>query len=105
MIPNVQDEQEIHVNGVSGGSKFATLQPPPSLPINIGGKDLTKSAIPTKVTERQVMASSLQVYTIALLRQYTNCFSQENYICEDMLGVVYRAELPDGKVNFVYFIV
>ncbi|XP_054776210.1 protein STRUBBELIG-RECEPTOR FAMILY 3-like isoform X2 [Prosopis cineraria] len=98
MILNVQDEQEIHVNKVSAGSKLATLRPPPSpLPINLGEKDLMKRAIPTKVTERQVMTSFLQVYTIASLQQYANSFSQENYIGEGTLGVVYQAELPDGK--------
>ncbi|KAK4259949.1 hypothetical protein QN277_006225 [Acacia crassicarpa] len=97
MIPNVQDEQEIHVKRVSASSKFATLQPPPSLPINLGEKDLTKPAIPTKVTERQEVTRSLQVYTIASLQQYTNSFSQENHIGEGTLGVLYRAELPDGK--------
>lgn len=100
MIPNVQDEQEINVKRVSAGSKFATLQPPPSLPINLGGKDLTKPAIPTKVTERQEVTRSLQVYTIASLQQYTKSFSQENHIGEGTLGVLYRAELPDGKVKF-----
>ncbi|XAR55470.1 Non-specific serine/threonine protein kinase [Bertholletia excelsa] len=41
---------------------------------------------------------SVKSYTIASLQQYTNSFSQENLIGEGMLGSVYRAELPDGKV-------
>ncbi|CAL0333881.1 unnamed protein product [Lupinus luteus] len=37
-------------------------------------------------------------FTIASLQQYTNSFSQENLIGGGMLGSVYRAELPDGKL-------
>ncbi|XP_028801039.1 protein STRUBBELIG-RECEPTOR FAMILY 3 isoform X2 [Neltuma alba] len=100
MTPDVQNEQEIYMNRVSASSKLATLQPPPSnLPINLGEEDLTKPVMPTKVTERHVMTSSLHVYTIASLQQYTNSFSQENYIGEGTLGVIYRAELPDGKLS------
>jgi hypothetical protein len=42
-------------------------------------------------------------FTIASLQQYTNSFSQENLIGGGMLGTVYRAELPDGKVRFFIF--
>ncbi|XWS19545.1 hypothetical protein CRYUN_Cryun31cG0024700 [Craigia yunnanensis] len=37
-------------------------------------------------------------FTIASLQQYTNSFAEENFIGEGMLGGVYRAELPDGKL-------
>ncbi|KAJ1410709.1 Serine-threonine/tyrosine-protein kinase, catalytic domain [Sesbania bispinosa] len=37
-------------------------------------------------------------FTIASLQQYTNSFSQDNLIGLGMLGTVYRAELPDGKI-------
>ncbi|XP_027185941.1 protein STRUBBELIG-RECEPTOR FAMILY 3 isoform X2 [Cicer arietinum] len=37
-------------------------------------------------------------FTIASLQQYTNSFSQDNLIGLGMLGSVYRAELPDGKI-------
>ncbi|PPD85727.1 hypothetical protein GOBAR_DD17332 [Gossypium barbadense] len=37
-------------------------------------------------------------FTIAALQQYTNSFSQENLLGGGMLGSVYRAELPDGKL-------
>ncbi|KAF7840244.1 protein STRUBBELIG-RECEPTOR FAMILY 3-like [Senna tora] len=100
MIPKVQDEQEMPVKRVSAASTLPTLQPPPHpLPMIPGEKVFIKPAIPNKVTERQVMTSSLQAYTIALLQQYTNSFSQENYIGEGTLGSVYRAEVPDGKLS------
>ncbi|KAK2424533.1 protein STRUBBELIG-RECEPTOR FAMILY [Trifolium repens] len=37
-------------------------------------------------------------FTIASLQQYTNSFSQDNLIGLGMLGSVYRAELPNGKI-------
>lgn len=116
MIPKVQDEQERTVSGVSAAStcrgphgivntdlvsKLPNVQPPPHpLPIIPGEKVYTDSEIPTKAS--QVMTNSIQVYTIASLQQYTNSFSQENYLGEGTLGPVYRAELPDGMVNFFH---
>ncbi|KAK7327941.1 hypothetical protein VNO77_22034 [Canavalia gladiata] len=115
LIPKVQDEQEISMKTVSAtsdgnhgqepintgaGSRLSSLQPPPqhSLPTIPGEKVVINPVMTTKVTETQVMASSIKVYTIASLQQYTDSFSQENCIGEGMLGPVYRAELPDGKL-------
>jgi hypothetical protein len=56
----------------------------------------SKSSIPPPPT----FAKS---FTIASLQQYTNSFSQENLIGGGMLGTVYRAELPGGKVRFFIF--
>ncbi|ESW21877.1 hypothetical protein PHAVU_005G106800 [Phaseolus vulgaris] len=39
-----------------------------------------------------------KTFTIASLQQYTNSFSQDNLIGLGMLGTVYKAELPDGKI-------
>jgi len=114
-IPKVQEEQDIYLKVVcatsecnnghqsmntGGGSKLSPLQPPPkhSFPTISGEKITINPAIATKETEKQVMTNSIKVYTVALLQQYTNNFSQENCIGEGTLGPVYRAELPDGKV-------
>jgi hypothetical protein len=43
-------------------------------------------------------------FTIASLQQYTNSFSQDNLIGLGMLGSVYRAELPNGKVMLLLII-
>ncbi|KAK4491670.1 hypothetical protein RD792_002435 [Penstemon davidsonii] len=43
---------------------------------------------------------SVKFYTIASLQQYTNSFSQENFVGKGMLGTVYKAQLPDGKVRY-----
>ncbi|KAH1208142.1 Protein STRUBBELIG-RECEPTOR FAMILY 3 [Glycine max] len=113
-IPKVLEEQDIYVKVVSatsegnngresintgGGSKLSSLQPPPQhfLPTSPGEKVIINPAITTQVTKRQVMSNSIRVYTVALLQQYTNSFSQENCIGEGALGPVYRAELPGGK--------
>lgn len=64
--------------------------PPPSLisqPINLPFEKV--------IVEPEVPVRS---YTIALLQQYTNSFSQDNLIGRGMLGSVYRAQLPNGKV-------
>ncbi|XWS18333.1 hypothetical protein CRYUN_Cryun32bG0034900 [Craigia yunnanensis] len=41
---------------------------------------------------------TVSAFTIASLQQYTNSFAEENFIGEGMLGGVYRAELPEGKL-------
>ncbi|KAI9176389.1 hypothetical protein LWI28_002183 [Acer negundo] len=66
--------------------------PPPPVPI-----------LPTEVTTMKPSTktkplTSARSFTIASLQQYTNSFSQDNLIGAGMLGTVYRAELPDGKL-------
>ncbi|KAL3011009.1 hypothetical protein AAZX31_07G177100 [Glycine max] len=81
-------------------SKLPPLQPAPPhhIPIIPGENLIINQAISTTATKRQIVTNSIKVYTVASLQQYTNSFSQENYIGEGMLGPVYRAELPDGKL-------
>ncbi|KAL2343985.1 hypothetical protein Fmac_005270 [Flemingia macrophylla] len=82
------------------GSNLPPLQPAPThhLPIIPGENLIINRAISTKSTERHIITNSIKVYTVASLQQYTNSFSQENYIGEGTLGPVYKAELPDGKL-------
>ncbi|EEF40901.1 lrr receptor-linked protein kinase, putative [Ricinus communis] len=49
-------------------------------------------------TKNLKSSSSLRVFTIATLQQYTNSFSEENFVGEGTLGSVYKAELPDRKL-------
>ncbi|XP_027917826.1 protein STRUBBELIG-RECEPTOR FAMILY 3-like [Vigna unguiculata] len=81
-------------------SKLPPLQPAPphQLPIIPGENLIINRAIFGEATKRQIVTNSIKVYTVASLQQYTNSFSLENYIGEGMLGPVYRAELPDGKL-------
>ncbi|KAM7459292.1 hypothetical protein LguiA_036717 [Lonicera macranthoides] len=85
------EDHEIDMTGFD-----LNFQPPPP-PIFPTERVIAKPVVPTKrhITGDVDSASS---FTIASLQQYTNSFSQENLIGEGMLGTIYRAELPNGKV-------
>ncbi|KAK4368533.1 hypothetical protein RND71_012325 [Anisodus tanguticus] len=75
--------------------------PPPPPPVQEGV--IVKPIPPAdntamKFLTRPLPLTSVRSYTIASLQQYTNSFSQDNLIGSGMLGTVYRAELPDGKL-------
>ncbi|XP_058218035.1 protein STRUBBELIG-RECEPTOR FAMILY 3-like isoform X2 [Rhododendron vialii] len=77
--------------------------PPPPPPPQFDKVIVNPIAPATATTERPSTQTPLpqiavKSYTIASLQQYTNSFSQENFIGSGMLGNVYRAELPDGKL-------
>lgn len=80
--------------------------PPPPLPPPIEEKLVLQPMSSTQVSTTRPSSktprpvTSVKFFTIATLQQYTNSFSQENLIGEGMLGTVYRAQLPDGKVYF-----
>ncbi|KAJ6297480.1 hypothetical protein OIU78_023099 [Salix suchowensis] len=65
-----------------------------------GPSKATKSAVSSGKPSRktQTPLTSAKSFTIASLQQYTNSFSQENFIGGGMLGSVYRAQLPNGKL-------
>ncbi|KAH7568970.1 hypothetical protein JRO89_XS06G0082500 [Xanthoceras sorbifolium] len=91
-----QDEQVIIV------MRTAELPPPP-LPFPLVEKVMVKPLAPAQVATKShpsmhLNSSSVSVFTIASLQQYTNSFSEDNFIGQGMLGSVYRAELPDGKL-------
>ncbi|KAG6657922.1 protein STRUBBELIG-RECEPTOR FAMILY 3-like isoform X2 [Carya illinoinensis] len=75
--------------------------PPPPPPVE---KVIAAPKLPAEVTRMKLPSKTLypptraKSFTIASLQQYTNSFSQENFIGEGMLGTVYRAQLPDGKL-------
>ncbi|CAL0309410.1 unnamed protein product [Lupinus luteus] len=106
-ILKVRDGQEISVKIASTTSesnarfnaKLPPLQPPPNpLPTIPAKKVVFDPAIPSRATKVDAMTSNTKVYTVAILQQYTNSFSQENFIGKGTLGPVYRAELHDGKL-------
>uniref|UniRef100_A0A0A0K3Q1 Protein kinase domain-containing protein n=1 Tax=Cucumis sativus TaxID=3659 RepID=A0A0A0K3Q1_CUCSA len=81
------------------------LMPPPPPPPPPPVEEVT--AVPTvpaevpplkPLTKNKITLPFARPYTIASLQQYTNSFSQENLLGEGMLGNVYRAHLPSGKV-------
>ncbi|GLU23060.1 hypothetical protein SLE2022_390920 [Rubroshorea leprosula] len=113
--PKLQDEQVIDVMKMPTnlGSKkdhnidmnsMALQLTVPALPLPPVEGVIVNPVVPA-LTSRDGLVSTSQnttfptsVFTIASLQQYTNSFSEENFIGEGMLGCVYRAELPDGKL-------
>ncbi|CAN0852834.1 Protein STRUBBELIG-RECEPTOR FAMILY 1 [Linum grandiflorum] len=77
---------------VANSTNAASLLPCPP------GKLATTVKEPYNTTGSTVSSSGGGVFTIATLQQCTNSFSEENFVGEGLLGPVYRAELPDGKL-------
>lgn len=114
VIPKPQKENKIDVQSIAESSMHkkdhvvdvtdmeAEFLPPPPPPFFLA-KDTTNPVGPTRVTTsrcpmKSPNPSSVKVFTVASLQQYTNSFSEENFIGAGMLGSVYRAKLPDQKV-------
>ena len=115
LIPKQQDEEAINAKRTAENSMrkrdgeidmtgmdvdFLPPPPPPPFPMQ---KVTVNPVVPAIVSTsrrpvKSVNSNSLRVFTVAELQQYTNSFSQENFIGAGTLGSVFRAELPDGKV-------
>ncbi|KAI3697971.1 hypothetical protein L6452_31078 [Arctium lappa] len=84
--------------------KMGTISkhPTPPLPCQllVGERVVVKPvAIPTTTcTSTSRNANFPGFFSIASLQQYTNSFSQENLVGRGILGTVYRAHLPNGKL-------
>ncbi|KAF7805903.1 protein STRUBBELIG-RECEPTOR FAMILY 3-like [Senna tora] len=98
-MPRPRDEQEKDVQ------RMGTLPKKEDHEIDISAIEVTVEPIPfsrgTTVSpprKNPVPPIFAKSFTIASLQQYTNSFSQENLIGGGMLGSVYRAELPNGKL-------
>ncbi|CAN6853323.1 unnamed protein product [Brassica oleracea] len=85
---------------------FSTLTPPPPPPPPPPAPPVV-TFMPIKSPERpfkkpspktRVPLTSVKHYSVASLQQYTQSFSQENLLGSGMLGSVYKARLPDGKM-------
>ncbi|XP_056158324.1 protein STRUBBELIG-RECEPTOR FAMILY 3-like [Syzygium oleosum] len=70
--------------------------PPPEIIVKPAVPEETEATKPS--TRTRIPLVSAKSFNIASLQQFTNSFSQENLIGSGMLGSVYRAELPDGKL-------
>lgn len=111
LIPKQQDEQAINAKRIAEssmrkkdheiditGMDVDFLPPPPPPPFPIQKVTLNPVVSTSRRPVKSVNSNSVRVFTVAELQQYTNSFSQENFIGAGTLGSVYRAELPDGKV-------
>lgn len=94
-------DHEIHKKRVDANVN-QLLQPPQPPPLFLRAENAAKSPAMTEeaasISSSKTTSSSVSVFTIALLQQYTDSFSEENFIGEGLIGSVYRAELPDGKL-------
>ncbi|KAM1762543.1 hypothetical protein ACFX12_005178 [Malus domestica] len=115
-VPKPQKEKNIEVESSAESSihkkdhsidmtdvsaEFLPRPPPP--PFFLANKDTGNLVGPARVTASRIPMkspdlSSVQVFTVGSLQQYTNSFSEENYIGAGMLGSVYRVTLPDRKI-------
>ncbi|KAA8519842.1 hypothetical protein F0562_014068 [Nyssa sinensis] len=97
-ISKHREDHEIDMTGMD----VNILQPPPSPPTTLLPVDKVNvnPIVPPKTTRvySTKCLNSVRPFTIASLQQYTNSFSQENLIGGGLLGTVYRAELPSGKL-------
>ncbi|KAL2932217.1 Protein STRUBBELIG-RECEPTOR FAMILY 3 [Bienertia sinuspersici] len=97
-LPVSKDAHSIDMTVAAANSISAKPVPPPR---HYSNENITlKPIMPILVTKTQksTFPSSVKSFTIASLQQYTDSFSEENLIGEGMIGSVYRAELPDGKL-------
>ncbi|KAL5132215.1 Protein STRUBBELIG-RECEPTOR FAMILY 3 [Glycine soja] len=94
-------EQEIDMSSLDVFSMPSPPPPPPPLPaerVIVESASFHKEANINPPKKSPVPPTFVKTFTIASLQQYTNSFSQDNLIGLGMLGSVYRAELPDGKI-------
>lgn len=104
-----QESQEIDFSRFDIDSMRPPPPPPPPPPLPSSpplhlpfDKVIVEPIVPVEVvrpsTKPLVPRTFVRSYTIASLQQYTNSFSQDNLIGGGMLGSVYRAQLPNGKL-------
>lgn len=101
-VPKRKEDHEIDKTGMDEN----ILPPPPLPPLLHPFERVVARPIVPPVTSKRHTTERLsfgRTFSIASLQQYTNSFSQENLVGGGMLGTVYRAELPDGKVILFLF--
>ncbi|KAI3465714.1 hypothetical protein Pfo_022377 [Paulownia fortunei] len=113
-IPKRRNEEEVNKQQMSAPprrnpyeidiSRFdMDMMPPPPPPPPPSEKVIVNPIIAAEATATRPLTghlptTSVKAYSIASLQQYTNSFSQENLVGGGMLGNVYRAELPGGRL-------
>ncbi|XP_025669671.1 protein STRUBBELIG-RECEPTOR FAMILY 3 isoform X1 [Arachis hypogaea] len=102
-LPKLLVDHEIDMSGIDSFSMPSPPLPPPSPPpvaerVIVEPAKFHAEANTNTSNKRPVLPIFAKSFTIASLQQYTNSFSQENLIGLGMLGSVYRAELPNGKI-------
>ncbi|XP_060669797.1 protein STRUBBELIG-RECEPTOR FAMILY 3 isoform X1 [Ziziphus jujuba] len=110
-IPKLHDEHAIDMRRIDENSVYKRDHetdmtdmneeilppPPPPAPLPVH-KAILNPVTTSRRPVNSINSSAAKAFTVAALQQHTNSFSQENFIGAGVLGSVYRAELPDGKV-------
>ncbi|KAJ7948272.1 Strubbelig receptor family protein [Quillaja saponaria] len=97
-------KQEDHQKDMSALDVYLMPPPPPPPPPPPVERVIVEPVVPLEATMMKLSKKtvvppiSAKSFTIASLQQYTNSFSQENLIGGGMLGNVYRAQHPEGKL-------
>ncbi|XP_076899216.1 protein STRUBBELIG-RECEPTOR FAMILY 1-like [Bidens hawaiensis] len=87
-------------NGEENKETISKNPTPPLPPQPLTGERTVVKPVPIPSTGPNISTNidSSRSFSISSLQQYTNSFSQENIIGRGMLGTVYRAHLPNGKL-------
>lgn len=98
--PRSKEDQVVDKTGMD--EHIMPLPPLPPL-LDPFERVVAKPNVPSVLSTKSNLGklSSGRTFSIASLQQYTNSFSQDNLIGGGMLGTVYSAELPDGKVILI----
>ena len=102
---NPAPNRDNHLMGIGRADIDFIAPPPPPPPPPPVENVIVKPIVPAEVSsgkpsrKTQIPLTSARSFNIASLQQYTSSFSQENLIGGGMLGSVYRAQLPNGKVR------
>lgn len=94
-----QEDHKMDMTGLHSGV-LPQAPPPPPFPllssVSSIADPILASINPGEHAMRRV--NSVKLFSVASLQQYTESFSQDNLIGKGLLGAVYKAELPDGKM-------
>lgn len=97
-----QEDHRIDITWVdsSGTDSSVRPPPPPAFPLLPSERIIADPILPLINPSGRTIDSvnSVKTFFIASLQQYTDSFSQENLVGKGMLGTVYKAKLPNGKL-------
>jgi hypothetical protein len=100
-------KQKEHVIDVDKADDFVKGQHPPQPVAHCAEKVIVNPSVRTRrgrvpSVGKVDLTTTVKSFSIAFLQQYTNSFSEENFIRDSRFGKVYLAELPDGEVKMVH---
>ncbi|EMS55269.1 Protein STRUBBELIG-RECEPTOR FAMILY 3 [Triticum urartu] len=104
-IPGViTKKQKEHVIDMEKSDDF--VEEPLRLPQSVAPRTEKATVSPSVRTKKGRVPSlgkidlrtTVKSFSVASLQQYTNSFSEENFIRDSRFGKVYLAELPDGEI-------